>query len=304
MSAPPPPPAEFRCGFVALVGWTNAGKSTLLNRLVGEKVAAVADAAQTTRNRITAVRTLADRGQLIFVDTPGFHKPRHRMNRTMLEIARRSLDGVDLAVHVVDAGHGPGAGDEQIARLLERLATPRLTVLNKIDLVRPKTRLLPMIERAARDWGAGEVIPLSALSGEGCEVFVERVLAALPVGPAVFPADYLTDQPERVLAAEWIRERLLHRTRQELPHALAVVVERWQEHGDAAIEIEATILVERESQKPIVIGRGGEMLKTVGSEARREIERLLDARVMLRLWVKVRPGWRDDERSLRELGLH
>jgi len=294
---------EFRCGFVALVGWTNVGKSTLLNRLVGEKLAAVSEAAQTTRNRITGVLTLSGRGQIVFVDTPGFHRPRHRMNRAMVELARRTLEGVDIAVLVIDAARGPGEGDAEIARQLGRAGRPYLAVLNKVDLVRPKSRLLPMIDRVGGGWGAPEVIPLSAGSGDGCELLIERLLALLPAGPAAFPEDYLTDQPERVLAAEWIRERLLRRTRQELPHAIAVTVDRWVEPREGRVEIDATILVDRESQKPIVIGKGGLLLKEVGTEARADLERLLGAAVVLKLWVKVRPGWRDDERSLRELGL-
>ena len=298
------PPSGAHCGMVALVGWTNVGKSTLLNRLIGEKVAAVAEVPQTTRNRITGVLTLPAHGQLVFVDTPGFHRPRHRMNRAMVEVARQTLGGVDVALQVIDAARGLGRGDAETAELLRRAAAPRLAVLNKIDLVRTKARLLPMIRTVVEDWGLTEALPISALTGEGCDVLVERVLALLPEGTPLFPEDYLTDQPERMLAAEWIRERLLHHTRQELPHATAVVIERWQEQDrERLIEIHATILVERDSQKAIVIGKAGRMLKSIGTEARQELERFLDTRVMLHLWVRVRRDWRNDRQTLRELGL-
>jgi GTP-binding protein Era len=292
-----------RSGFAALVGWTNVGKSTLLNRLVGEKVAAVADAPQTTRNRIVGVRTLDDRAQAVFVDTPGFHRPRHRMNRAMIETARQSLGGVDLILFVVDSARGLGAGEEEIAGLLRTARAVRIGVLNKLDAVRPKEKLLPMMSRMADAWGVSESIPVSALTGEGCEVLLDRVVALLPEGPFYFPADAFTDQPERSLAAEWIREKLARHTRQELPHSTAVVVDRWEERPDGVIAVEASILVERDSQKAIVIGKGGALLKQVGSEARQDIETLLGARVFLRLWVKVRPDWRDDEATLADLGL-
>ncbi len=293
----------MRSGLVSIVGWTNVGKSTLLNRLIGEKLAAVADVPQTTRNRITGVRTFAGRAQAVFLDTPGFHRPRSRMNRAMVEIARQSLSGVDVVMFLVDAARGLGPGDEEAASLVRPLVVPKIAVLNKIDLVRPKTRLLPMLRTAVTEWGFSEAVPVSARTGEGCDALLELVLRLLPVGPFLFPEDYLTDQPERALVAEWVREKLLHHTRQELPHATAVMVDRWEERPDGLVTIEVTILVERESQKGIVIGKGGALLKTVGSEARLEAERLLGTKVLLRLWVKVRTDWRNDERTLREIGL-
>ena len=292
-----------RSGTVALAGWTNVGKSTLLNRLVGSKIAAVGDAVQTTRHRIVGVLHLEERGQVVFVDTPGLHRPRYAMNRTMVELARQAVRGVDLALLMVDASRGLGDGDLQAAELLQRAKVQRLMVLNKVDLVRPKSRLLPMIGRAVNEWGLPEVLPISALTGEGCDALLERILAALPAGPALYPEDYLTDQSERVIVAERVREKLLELTRQELPHATAVIVEHWVERHDGLVEVQATILVDRESQKQIVIGRGGQLLKRVGTEARRELEALLDRRLFLRLWVKVRADWRNDPRTLKELGL-
>ncbi len=292
-----------RAGFATLVGWTNVGKSTLLNRLVGEKVSAVADAPQTTRNRIVGVRTMDEGAQAIFIDTPGFHRPKHGLNRAMMQTVHRSLEGVDVVVLVVDGGRGIGDGEEQIASMLRSREGNRIGVLNKVDLVRPKSNLLPMMARMGEAWGLDEVIPVSALTGDGCDVLLAHVIERMPVGPFLFPADSFTDQPERALAAEWIREKIIRLTTQELPHATAVVVDRWEERPGGLIAIDATVLVERESQKAIVIGKGGGLLKQVGIEARRDIEALLGVQVFLRLWVKVRPDWRDDEATLTELGI-
>ncbi|MCP3979935.1 MAG: GTPase Era [bacterium] len=292
-----------RSGFVTLAGWTNVGKSTLLNRLVGTKLAAVADVAQTTRCRITGVRTFPGRGQIVFVDTPGIHRPRHRMNRAMVEASREAMRGVDLVILVVDASRGLGEGDAEALRMLNGAGATVWMALNKVDQVRPKHKLLPMMERAATEWGIPDLFPISALTGEGCDALLDALLGALPVAPALYPDEYLTDQPERVLVAEWIREKLLAETRQELPHATAVVVEHWNERDNGVLAIDATILVDRESQRPIVIGKGGELLKRVGTAARAEIEPFLDRRVHLSLWVKIRRDWRDDRGTLRELGL-
>jgi len=303
VSASSTAPEPQRSGFVALVGWTNVGKSTLLNRLVGTKLAAVADVAQTTRRRIQGARTLPGRGQIVFVDTPGLHDPRHGMNRAMVEAVRHALAEVDVLALVLDATRAAGPGDRRAADLVRARSVPRVAVLNKSDLVRDKPRLLPLIDRLSREWGFEHVVPVSALTGDGCDRLTEVLLPLLPPGPPLFDEDYLTDQPQRVLAAEWIREKLLHLTRQELPHATAVLVDSWTEREDGLLAIEATILVERESQKGIVIGRDGGLLKQVGSAARAELEQHLGTRVFLRLWVRVRERWRDDERVLRDLGL-
>jgi GTP-binding protein Era len=288
---------------VAVLGWTNVGKSTLVNRLVGEHVAAVAPAPQTTRHRIVGVRTIPGRGQIVFTDTPGLHRPRHRMNRAMVEQARGAPSHADLVLLVVDAARGIGAGDREAAGLLRPAGPPSVVVLNKIDRVRPRSALLPLMQAAQEAWTFEALFPVSAQTGEGCDALLEGILGLLPEGPPLYEPDYLTDQTERTLAAEFVREKLLRLTTQELPHATAVITERWMERGEDLVEIEATILVERESQKPIVIGKGGRLLKQVGSEARRDLERLLQRRVCLKLWVKTARDWRDDERVLRRLGL-
>jgi GTP-binding protein Era len=295
--------AERRSGFVALLGWTNVGKSTLLNRMVGEKLAAVADVSQTTRNRIMGVCNLPDRGQIVFIDTPGLHRPRYRMNRAMVEVARQAVKGVDTVVLVIDAARGIGPGDLEAVELLRGSDSTCLAALNKIDLVKRKSDLLPMMQMVVQDWGFAGAVPISALTGEGCDRFMDELFASLPEGRPPFPEDVLTDQPERVLAAEWIREKLLAEVRQELPHATAVVVERWDERDDGLLEIEASIIVERESQKGIVIGSGGELLKRVGSAARLELESFLGRRVYLRLWASVKKDWRNKDHILRRLGL-
>jgi len=293
----------FRSGYATLIGHTNVGKSTLLNRLVGEKIAIVADVPQTTRTRITGVVTTPS-GQAVFVDTPGFHRPQHRMNRSMVQTATAAIAGVDVLLWVVDATVGYGPGDLRVAEVLrQKRGSARLfLVLNKVDVVK-KLRLLPMLDRASKEFGIDEAWPVSAKTGENCPELLQGVLAALPEGPPLFPEDTLTDQPERALTSEIVREKILHKTREEIPHATAVAIDRWEDGEDGLTRIDATILVEREGQKAIVIGRGGEMLKQIGTEARLEIEGMLGRRVGLKLWVKVRSHWRDDEGTLRTLGL-
>ena len=301
---PTPELPAKKAGFAVLVGRSNVGKSTLMNALVGTKVAITSPKPQTTRQMIHGV-VHDPRGQIVFVDTPGFHRPEHRMNRAMIDIATGAMAGVDLILWVVDSRAGFGPGDLRVSRLaLERKEeqAPLFLVLNKVDLVR-KPALLPLIDRAVRELGAAEVFPVSAKTGENLDALIEGVLGALPEGPRLFPDDTLTDQPERALTSELIREKILHHTRQEIPHATAALIERWEDGEDGITRIEAAILVEREGQKGIVIGRGGDMLKRIGTEARGEIERLLGRKVGLRLWVKVREHWRDDERTLKTLGL-
>ena len=292
-----------KAGQVAIVGWTNVGKSTLLNRLVGEKLAAVADVTQTTRHRIIGVRPVPGRGQVVFVDTPGFHRPRERMNRAMVESARSALETVDLVLLVIDAAAGAGRGDAEVAKAVAASGVPSLCALNKVDRVEPKSKLLPLMKTVVDEWKISEAIPIAASTGSGCDLLLDRILDRLPEGPPLFDDDTLTAEPQRVLAAEWVREKLLHHTREEIPHAVAVLVKRWLEREDGVVEIEAAIFVERDSQKGIVIGAGGALLKKVGTEARADIEAMLERKVFLVLRVEVRPDWRNDPRALGELGI-
>ena len=297
----------MRSGFVSLIGRPNAGKSTLLNRLVGTKLAIVSDKPQTTRNQILAVKNLDGHvaGQIVFVDTPGIHRPLHRMNVRMVDLALDTLGKVDVLVVVLDASTKTGGGDRYLLTLLDRTTVPVILALNKIDLI-AKNRLLPLIDWYRQQRHFVAIVPVSALTGDG-ELELERaIVEALPEGEPLYPDDYLTDQPERVLAAETVREKLLGHTRAELPFSTAVVVDRFEEPdrpGDGILRIYCSILVERETQKRIVIGDGGSLIKIIGSEARQELEAFFATRVYLDLHVRVRSGWRDDERVLSELGI-
>ena len=293
----------MKSGLVSLVGRPNAGKSTLLNRFVGQKLAIVSDKPQTTRHRILGARHTPD-AQIVFIDTPGIHKPMHRMNRRMVDAALDALRDADVVVLVVDTASRPGAGDQFVLDLLTRAGKPVILALNKIDLVR-KPALLPMIERYARALDFRAIVPVSALGGDGQDALEREIVAALPEGEPLYPEAYLTDQTQRTLAAELVREKVLQHTRDELPYSTAVVIDHFEEPPapGAPTTIYASILVDHDSQKPIVIGRGGEMIKRIGTDARRDLEEMLDGRVHLDLHVKVRQDWRDDERLLDEIGL-
>lgn len=292
----------MKSGLVALVGRPNAGKSTLLNRLVGQKLAIVSDKPQTTRNRITGVRNYPE-GQVVFIDTPGVHRPLHRLNVRMVDAAIDALRHVDVVTAIVDASEAAGGGDRYLMDVIRKVDLPRVLALNKIDLL-PKEKLLPVIERYHRDVGFADIVPISATTGENIERLEAVLLSHLPEGEPLYADDYLTDQPERFFAAELVREQVLQHTRAELPFASAVVVDRFEEPDEnGLLRLFCTILVERESQKPIVVGKGGAMIKAVGTAARHELERFFDARVFLDLRVKVRADWREDERMLDELGL-
>ena len=295
----------MRTGVVSLIGRPNAGKSTLLNRMVGTKLAIVSDKPQTTRNRILAVRNYrhGTHAQVVFVDTPGIHRPLHRMNVRMVDIARESIDGVDVIGLVRDSTTGPGAGDRFVLQTLERARGPVLLILTKIDLI-AKMRLLPIIEwyRQRREFAA--VVPVSAVTGDGVDILERELVARLPEGEAQHPEDYLTDQPERVLAAETVREKVLRHTHAELPFTTAVIVDRFDEDSEPGrLQIYCSILVERASQKPIVIGLGGDMIKRIGTEARQDLERFFGTRVYLDLHVKVRSDWRENDRILDQAGV-
>jgi GTPase len=295
--------AAFKSGFVALVGRPNAGKSTLLNRLVGEKLAIVSDKPQTTRNRIIGVRNYPG-AQVVFVDTPGVHRPLHRLNVRMLGTALDALNEVDLVTVVVDASEPSGSGDRFLMDAVVKASAPRVLALNKIDAIKKET-LLPLIERYDREVGFAGIVPISAFTGENVSRLEDVLLSHLPEGAALYPEDFLTDQPERFFVAEIVREQVLQHTRAELPFASAVIVDRFEEPDTASglLRFYCTILVERESQKPIVIGKGGAMIKTIGTGARHELERFFNAKVFLDLRVRVRGDWREDERVLDELGL-
>jgi GTP-binding protein Era len=288
----------MKSGFVAIVGRPNAGKSTLINGLVGEKVSIVTPVPQTTRNRILGIANPPG-AQVVFMDTPGIHKPLSRLNEAMMGFVRQALEERDLALLIVDATERFGKGDEFALTLLKQYTAKTILLLNKIDLMN-KTRLLPLMDRYSKLHEFEEIIPISALRGEGLTEVMDAVIRRLPEGPQYFPSDVYTDQPERFLASEIIREKVICHTRQELPYVTAVLIDEFEE-GEAITRIHATIVVEKESQKPIVIGAGGAMLKQVGSEARRELERLFPPKVFLELFVKVEPYWRDSRQIVAEL---
>lgn len=293
----------MKSGFVALVGRPNAGKSTLLNQFAGQKLAIVSDKPQTTRHRIQAVCNRPG-AQLVFIDTPGIHKPMHRMNRRMVDTATETLREVDVIVLVVDATEPPGSGDRFVIDLLRRLSSPVILALNKVDRVH-KPQLLPLMQHYAQALPFRAIVPVAALPGEGVADLEREILAALPDGEPLFPDDYLTDQTERTLAAELIREKVLRHTRDELPYTTGVVIDQFEEaeREGGLTRIHASILVDSDSQKPIVVGKGGAMIKTIGTEARQDLEAMLGGKVFLDLHVKVRTDWRDDERILDEMGL-
>jgi GTP-binding protein Era len=289
----------YRSGFVALVGRPNVGKSTLLNRILGEKVAIISDKPQTTRTRILGVKHLPG-AQMVFLDTPGIHKPKFELNKRMVEVALHVLDEVDLVFFMVEATEPPGHGDRFVLERLKERDVPVVLVVNKVDLVK-KLRLLPLIDEYRGMHEFADIVPVSAKTGDGVDHLLELALARMPEGPAYFPDDVVTDQSMRVLAAEIIREKLLQKTRDELPFAIAVGIDSFKEEGRMA-RIGATIYVEKDSQKAIVIGKHGQILKDVGTYARIDMENLFGMKVFLELWVKVKGSWRQDERMLVELG--
>jgi len=297
--APAAPPQAFRSGFVSILGRPNTGKSTLLNALTRARLAIVSDKPQTTRTLIQGVLTLPE-AQIVFLDTPGIHKPDSVFNRRMMETVRTALQERDLLLYVTDATQPLSPAEREAAGLVLETGAPTLLLLNKIDRVRDKSRLLPLIEQYQAIGRFAEYIPISALQGDGLDRLQKAILERLPEGPPYFPPDYITDQPERFLAAELIREKILHLTRQEVPHAVAVLVDRWEETPNL-LRIAATIYVEKEGQKAIVIGAGGQMLKKAGTAARQEMEALFGRKIFLELFVKVRPRWREDARFLAEL---
>ena len=292
----------MKSGVVSFLGRPNAGKSTLLNRIVGHKLAIVSDKPQTTRTRIVGVKNY-DGGQVVFVDTPGVHRPTHRMNVRMVGVALDAMREVDLLALVVDVSVKPGPGDRYLLKLVQDVGTPAMLVLNKVDVV-SKPTLLPIIDQYSRAHPFVEIVPISAIDGTNVDVLETLFVQHLPEGDPRYPADYVTDQPERFFISEIVREQVLQMTHDELPFSTAVLVDRVEPAADdGIIKVYCTILVERQSQKPIVVGRAGTMIKAIGTAARAELQRYLDSRVYLDLHVKVRSEWRDDERLLDEIGI-
>lgn len=294
-------PEGYKSGFVAVIGKPNVGKSTLMNRYVGQKVAIVSPKPQTTRRRILGIRT-DERAQIIFVDTPGIHEPLHKLGQYMVETATRAIPDADLILFMVDVSAPPTEDDRQIAEILRGYArTPILLILNKADLL--DSGEVEVRTAAHSDLVApADSVLISATEGTGTHRLLDEIIERLPAGPQYYPPDQITDQPERVIAAELIREQVLHFTHQEVPHAVAVVVEEWKERREDLTYISANVYVEKDSQKGILIGTRGSMLKRIGQAARQELERFVGHQVYLELWVKVRKRWRKDENALRWLG--
>ncbi len=291
-----------RAGYASFIGRPNAGKSTLLNTIVGAKVAIVSDKPQTTRSRILAAKNYPE-GQILFVDTPGIHRPLHRLNVRMVDAAIETLREVDVVALVVDAASKMGRGDEYVSGLLKGVQAPVILVLNKIDLV-AKARLLPLIEQTRRWHDFAAIVPVSAQTGDGVERLEHVLLEQLPEGEPLYPEDFLTDQPERSLVAETVREKVLQHTRDELPFVTAVTVDKFDEEDrEHILRLYCTIFVDQDSQKGIVIGRGGAMLKRIGTEARENLEAFFETKVFLDLRVKVNADWRDNDRTLDDLGV-
>ena len=288
----------FKSGFVAIVGRPNAGKSTLVNALVESKVSIVTPVPQTTRNRILGILHRPE-AQVIFMDTPGVHKPLSRLNEQMMNFVRQALADRDLAVLIIDASEKYGKGDEFVINLLNEYSPRTILALNKVDRVH-KPDLLPLMERYSKLYGFEEIIPISALHNDGLDVLLKAIIQRLPEGPQYFPTDEYTDQPERFLAAEIIREKVICHTKHEMPYVTAVLIDAFEE-GTAITRLHATIVVEKDSQKPIVIGAGAARLKEIGTEARLELEKLFPPKVYLELYVKVQPHWRDNNAVIAEL---
>ena len=296
---------KFRSGFVAILGRPNVGKSSLMNRFVGEKVAIISNHPQTTRNKLLGVATGSDKSpfgpdwQIVFVDTPGLHKPRTKLGEYMMKTAEEAKEGVDAVLCVVDGQH-IGAGDRAIMEELSKMRCPKFLAVNKIDIV-PEEKLFPQLAEL-HQIGFDQIVSTSARSGENCDLLLKLLIEAMPEGPKYFPDDMITDQPERVMCAEIIREKALRNLRDEVPHGVGVEMLQIQKVSDTLTEIHANVYCERASHKSIIIGKQGAMLQKIGSEARQDIERLLGTKVMLKLWVKVREDWRNRAGDLRTLG--
>lgn len=290
---------KFRSGYVSLTGRPNVGKSTLLNTILGEKVAIVSPKPQTTRNRIIGVKTLPD-AQIVFIDAPGIHKPKHKLGELMVKQAKESVKEVDVILFMVEPEE-PGSGDKFIIDILKDMGKPVFLLINKVDTVK-KIHVLPVIDTYSRLYPFKEIIPVSALTGDGIDILIKSIVDYLPEGPKYYPDDILTDQLERFMISEIIREKIIQQTEDEIPYSVAIDINQWSEREDGVVFIQANIYVERDGQKGIIIGKGGARLKTIGTNARLEIEKLLGTKVFLELWVKIKKDWRSSDRILKELG--
>ena len=295
-----PETAGLKSGFVSIVGRPNSGKSTLLNQLVGNKVSIVTPSAQTTRNVVRGIAS-DERGQIVFLDTPGIHKPLYKMNERMMRLMLDSLQHIDVVMLMVDTSTADGRGEQFALDLVSKVKSRKFLLLNKIDKIK-KRQLLPIIDTYRTTCEFDEIVPISALKRDGVEELKSLIFKYMPTGPMYYPSDQLSDRPERFLVGEIIREKLILGTRQELPHATAIAIEKFEE-GEKLVKIWASVYVERDSQKAIVIGKGGHLMKQVGTAAREEIESLLDTKVHLEIHVKVRKKWRDDDQILEALGI-
>ncbi|WP_152392156.1 GTPase Era [Paenibacillus guangzhouensis] len=291
---------QFKSGFVAIIGRPNVGKSTLMNQVIGQKIAIMSDKPQTTRNKIHGVYTSND-SQIVFLDTPGIHKRQSKLGDYMNTVALNTLNEVEAVLFLVDVAEGLGGGDRYIIEQLKRIKTPVFLVLNKIDRVEPEA-LLPIIVAYKDLYPFAEIVPISAMNGNNVNTLLEQISKYLPEGPQYYPDDQVTDHPEQFVIAELIREKILHLTREEIPHSIAVAIEDMKVQENGVVNIMAVIYVERDSQKGIVIGKQGALLKEVGKQARKDIENLLGSRIFLELWVKVKKDWRNQERILKDLG--
>ncbi|OAB43126.1 GTPase Era [Paenibacillus antarcticus] len=294
--------AKFKSGFVGIVGRPNVGKSTLMNQVIGQKIAIMSDKPQTTRNKIHGVYT-TDHNQIVFLDTPGIHKRQSKLGDFMNQTALNTLGEVEAVLFLVDAAEGMGGGDRYIVEQLTNVRTPIILVLNKIDRIEPQA-LLPLIESYRKLYDFAEIIPVSAKNGNNVNTLLKELEKYLPEGPQYYPADQITDHPEQFVCAELVREKILHLTREEIPHSIAVMIEDMKVQDNGVVHISAVIFVERSSQKGIIIGKQGAMLKEIGQLARHDIQNLLGSKIFLEIWVKVKKDWRNQDRVLRDLGFH
>ncbi|WAJ24876.1 GTPase Era [Lacrimispora xylanolytica] len=292
---------NYKSGFVTLIGRPNVGKSTLMNHLIGQKIAITSDKPQTTRNRIQTVYT-DDRGQIIFLDTPGIHKAKNKLGEYMVSVAEHTLKEVDVVLWLVEPTTYIGAGEQYIAEQLSNVKTPIILVINKIDTVKNQEDILTFISTYKDICNFAEIVPVSALKDKNTDLMLELIYKYLPYGPQYYDEDTVTDQPMRQIAAELIREKALRLLKDEIPHGIAVTVEKMTERQNGIMDVEANIVCERDSHKGIIIGKGGSMLKKIGTQARKEIENLMDTKVNLQLWVKVRKEWRDSELYMKNYG--